>query len=87
VADYRILLKPSAAKEIGAVGSKSDRRRIVDKIAALAADPRPRGSEKLAGHSDRYRIRHGHYRVVYFIDDPRQELTIFKVGHRKDVYR
>jgi mRNA interferase RelE/StbE len=87
VAEYRILLKSSAAKEIESVGSKEDRRRIVDKIASLAAEPRSPKSEKLAGYDHRYRIRQGHYRIVYLIDDSRHEVTIFKVGHRKDVYR
>ena len=87
MADYKILLKSSAAKEIESVGSKEDRRRIVDRIATLAADPRSQKSEKLAGYDDRYRIRQGHYRIVYLIDDSRREVIIFKVGHRKDVYR
>jgi mRNA interferase RelE/StbE len=87
VADYKILLKASAAKEIEAIGSKEDRRKIVEKVHGLGTDPRAKGSEKLAGYDDRFRIRQGHYRVVYLIDDSRREVTIFKVGHRKDVYR
>jgi len=87
VAEYKIFLKSSAAKEIEAVGSKEDRRRIVEKIAGVAVNPRAQKNEKLAGYDDRYRIRQGQYRIVYFIDDSRREVTIFKVGHRKDVYR
>jgi mRNA interferase RelE/StbE len=87
VANYRLLVKPSAAKEIENVGSKNDRRRIVEKIGRLAVEPRPNGAEKLAGYDDRYRVRQGNYRIVYLIDDARLEITIYKVGHRKDVYR
>ena len=87
MAGYRLLVKASAAKEVEAVVSKEDRRRIVEKIAGLASNPRPHNSEKLAGYDDRYRVRQGHYRIVYLIDDSRKEVTIFKVGHRKDVYR
>ena len=87
MAEYKLLLKASAAKEIEAVDSKGDRRRIVEKISGLSGDPRPRGSEKLAGYADRYRLRQGNYRIVYVVDDLRRELTIFKIGHRKDVYR
>jgi mRNA interferase RelE/StbE len=87
VAGYKILLKSSAAKEIEAVGSKDERRRSVEKLARLAADPRSQKAEKLAGYDDRYRIRQGPYRIVYHIDDSAREVTIFKVGHRKDVYR
>jgi mRNA interferase RelE/StbE len=87
VARYRILLKASAAKEIEKVGTKSDRRRIIEKIGDLAGDPRPKGSEKLAGYVDRYRVRQGDYRIVYLIDDKELEVTVYKVGHREDVYR
>jgi len=87
VAEYRLLIKASAAKELDAVGTKADRQRIVHRMQALAATPRPQGSEKLAGYADRYRVRQGSYRIIYLIDDGRREVTIFKVGHRKNVYR
>ena len=87
MAGYKLLLKPSAAKEIDAIGSKEDRRRIIERISALALNPRSAKTEKLAGYDDRYRIRQGSYRIVYLIDDARREITIFKVGHRRDVYR
>jgi mRNA interferase RelE/StbE len=87
VAGYRLLIKASAAKEIEAAGTKADRQRIVERIRALASDPRVQGSEKLAGYANRYRIRRGQYRIVYLIDDRQHEVTIFKIGHRKDVYR
>ena len=87
MAEYRLSIKASAAKEIGALGTKADRQRVVQKIKQLAVEPRPTGSEKLAGYADRYRVRQGQYRVVYIVDDGRHEVTIFKVAHRKDVYR
>jgi mRNA interferase RelE/StbE len=87
VAAYRLLIKASAAKELEAIGTKADRQRIVERVQALAASPRPQGSEKLAGYADRYRVRQGSYRIIYLVDDERREVTIFKVGHRKDVYR
>lgn len=87
MASYRVLIKTSAGKELAAVGLKADRQRIVAKIQGLATNPRPHGSEKLAGYSDRYRVRQGNYRIVYVIDDEASEVTIFKVGDRKDVYR
>lgn len=87
VAEYRLSIKASAAKEIDALGTKADRQRVIQRIRQLAVEPRPSGSEKLAGYADRYRMRQGQYRIIYFIDDGRREVTIFKVGHRKDVYR
>lgn len=87
MAVYSLLIKASVGRELGRLGTKSDRARIVERIQALADNPRPRGCEKLGGYSDRFRIRQGNYRVVYQVDDQRREVTIFKVGDRIDVYR
>jgi mRNA interferase RelE/StbE len=87
VASYKILIKTSAGKELAEVRSKSDREKLVARIQGLTANPRPHGSEKLAGYADRYRVRQGNYRVIYLIDDEASVVTIYKIGHRKDVYR
>jgi len=57
------------------------------RIAGLASNLRSQKTEKLAEYDDRYRMRQGSCRIVYFGDDSRREVTIFKVGNRKDVYR
>jgi mRNA interferase RelE/StbE len=87
VASYRVLIKPSAAKEIEAVDRKTDRQRMVAKILALADEPRPAGCEKLAGESDWYRIRVGRFRIVYSIADDKLLVLVVRVAQRKDVYR
>jgi mRNA interferase RelE/StbE len=87
VASYRVLIKPSAAREIEAVDQKKDRQRIVAGIRSLAADPRPLGCQKLAGDDSRYRIRVGRYRVIYSVGDAQLVVFVVRVGHRKDVYR
>jgi mRNA interferase RelE/StbE len=87
VAAYKLLIKESARKELEAASPKTLRQLLVKRIQALAENPRGHGSEKLAGHADRYRVRQGRYRVVYRIDDALGEVTIFKIGDRKDVYR
>jgi mRNA interferase RelE/StbE len=87
VALYRLSIKVSAGKELATYGSKADRVRVATKIQALADNPRPQGSEKLAGFSDRYRIRQGNFRIVYLVDDDKHMVTIYKIGDRKDVYR
>jgi len=87
VASYSVFIKPSAAKEIEAVGQKDDRQRIVTRIRSLARDPRLFGSEKLSGREDLYRIRVGQYRVVYTVGDDELVVLIIRVGHRKNVYR
>lgn len=41
----------------------------------------------LKGYANGYRKRFGDWRVLYTIDTTIQILEVFKVGHRKDVYR
>lgn len=86
MANYRLLIKPSAAREIEAA-PKKDRLRIIKRILGLSSDPRPAGSEKLSGHDDKYRVRQGAYRIVYSISDAELVVSVVKVGHRRDVYR
>ncbi len=83
MAGYRLLIKPSAAKEIESL-PKQDGRRIVGKITSLSRDPRPPGCEKLSGH-DQYRLRQGNYRILYEIQDSDLVVVVVKVG--RDVYR
>lgn len=87
MAGYRLLIKPSAGREIEGLGRKKDRQRIVERIAALASDPRPAGCEKLAGIEGRYRVRQGAFRIVYAVDDAARTVVVVKVGQRRDVYR
>ena len=83
---YRVLIKPSAVKEIEAVSRKKDRQRIVKRIEQLGDDPRPVGCQKLSGQNW-YRVRQGQYRIVYGVEDDQLVVYVVKVGHRKDVYR
>ena len=85
MANYRLQIKPSAAKEIETIPLK-DRRRRVTKIRGLAKEPRPAGCEKLSGQ-EKFRLRQGQYRVLYAVDDSESVVVIVKVGHRRDVYR
>ena len=87
MAEYRLQIKSSAAKEIEAIGTKRDRQRIVSRIQALATEPRPPGCEKLAGSSALFRVRQGEYRVIYTVDDLNHTILVIKVGHRREVYR
>ena len=86
MARYRLLIKPSAVKDIEAIPLKRDRQRVVERISKLAEDPRPSGSEKISGQ-DKYRVRQGRYRILYTIADQDLIVQVVKVGHRKDIYR
>ena len=82
---YRLLIKKSAADELGRI-PKKELRRIVERIQGLGEDPRPHGCEKLSAQ-ERYRVRQGDYRVVYSIDDAERIVEIIKIGQRAEIYR
>ncbi len=50
-------------------------------------EPRPHKSKKLAGGGSRWRIRIGDYRMLYEIDDTKKIVRIYRIAHRKEVYR
>ena len=85
MASYDLVFRKSVAKDLRAV-PKKDVKRIMQRIRALALDPRPSGCEKLSGQ-ERYRIRQGAYRIIYEIVDATLLVLVVKVGHRRDVYR
>ncbi len=85
MAAYSIFFKESVRKDIVSIPVK-DLHRIMERIAALAEDPRPPGSEKLSAQ-ERYRIRQGKYRIVYSIQDHELTVWVVKIAHRRDVYR
>jgi mRNA interferase RelE/StbE len=60
--------------------------RVTDAIDDLEADPRPPGCRKLVGKNG-YRIRTGDYRILYAIDDRSRTVRIYRIGHRREVYR
>lgn len=84
MANYKILIKPSTVKELKRL-RKKDVQRITLKIQSLSDEPRPHGCEKLSAQ-ERYRIRHGNYRIVYSIEDDKLIVYVIKISHRSDVY-
>ena len=84
MANYKILIKPSAKNELEKL-PKKDLQKIVVKIQDLSSEPRPIASEKLSG-DDKYRIRQGNYRIFYLIEDEHLIVLVVKIGHRRDIY-
>ncbi len=86
MARYSLRFKKSAVKDLEAVSSKADRRRIIKRIESLADNPRPPGAQKLSGQ-ERYRVRQARYRILYTIEDRKLVVYVIKVADRKDVYK
>ena len=66
-------------------------KKVLSKIKGALIDlkdnPRPHGSIKLFDKIGGHRIRIGDYRCCYRIDEESRSVYIYRVKHRKDVYR
>jgi mRNA interferase RelE/StbE len=87
VAEYELRITAAAAKELDSLPRKKDRQAVVDRILALAREPRPEGCVKLSGRAHLYRVRQGRYRIVYAIEDERLVVIVIRIADRKEVYR
>jgi len=61
-------------------------KNILKRIEELAQTPKRKGVKKLIG-IDGYRIQVGEYRILFQIDHKEKIIKVFKIKHRKDVYR
>ena len=77
---YSIFFRKSVQSDFKQI-PKRDLQRIMERIFALAEDPRSHASEKLSG-LERYRVRQGKYRIIYSIQDDELTVWVVRVGHR-----
>ncbi len=84
--EYSVVFARSARKELVALPAKLAQR-VLTNIEGLQRDPRPPGCKKLEGSVNLWRIRIGHYRVLYAIDDEHRIVDVIAVRHRRDAYR
>ncbi len=63
------------------------RRRVLTALRALVDDPRGAGTKKLVGMDDGWRLRVGDHRVLYEIYDGQVLVLVFRVAHRREVYK
>ena len=82
--EYAVQLVRSARKELENLNIKLQDR-LLAAISILAENPRPAGCKKLKGETGSFRIRVGHYRVVYEISG--NIVVIIRIRHRKDAYQ
>ena len=82
---YEIFFRGRAAKQIKQLPLEYFRL-LGQHIYGLASDPRPPGAKKLKGDLG-YSLRVGVYRILYDVDDQEHTVTIYRVKHRRDVYR
>jgi len=85
---YELQVERAARRALDAVPAR-DYRRIEEAIDALANDPRPRNARRIRGVSATlWRLRVGHYRVIYSVFDRERLVKIVHVARRReDTYR
>ncbi len=82
---HQLFLLPRAQKDLdGFRGQMFSKLR--DAVRGLAKNPRPLGCRKLSG-DEGFRIRIGDYRIVYRVDDKLKKVFVYRIRHRREVYR
>lgn len=83
---YQIIIEKKARKEAENV-PPPQRYRIDKAICSLSDDPRPASGKKIT-QKEGYRIRVGHYRILYTIDDKARIIVIYRIKIKgKDTYK
>ena len=83
---YNVIIMPQAQKDLDRFSGKQ-LSRFEEAILDLYGEPRPHNSKKLSGSGTLWRIRIGDYRMLYEINDPQKMVKVFRIAHRKEVYR
>ena len=83
---YRLELDGRARRELNRLQGNL-LQRILQAIADLRGNPRPPGCVQVKGQVGAYRVRVGDYRILYDVDDAGQTINIWRVRHRRVVYR
>ncbi len=84
---YRVVLLKDAENDL----KKLDRemaRRIAKRIEWLSENAESISPMPLTGElSGLYKLRVGSYRVIYELSREKKLLVIYRIGHRREVYR
>ncbi len=83
---YRLVIKKSARKELDSL-PKEVFLKIDKAILSLKENPSPHPQSIRLKGEDKHRLRSGDYRIVYTVDNGQKTITVYRVRHRKDVYR
>jgi mRNA interferase RelE/StbE len=83
---HEVYLEKSAQRDLKSL-PKDIFSKVILHIKALSNTPRPLGCRKLTGSENDFRIRIGDYRVIYEVDDHQRTVKIYRIRHRREVYR
>jgi len=83
---YGVKLTTTAQKERTRLDIET-RKRVDPVLLSLSEQPRPPGVQKLSGSKSDFRLRVGNYRVLYEVDDDQKVVLVWRIAHRREVYR
>ncbi len=84
---YELAFHPDVAGDLKGI-DRSVRQRILDKIQWLCDRVEEIRHEPLTARWEgKYRLRVGDYRVIYGIEREHRRITVYAVGHRREIYR
>jgi len=86
---YRLQIEQHAERDLKRLKKRSPATfsRVISHILALKDNPQPAGVRKIVGSKSDWRISTGDYRVIYEINERQKAVYIFRVKHRREVYR
>jgi len=82
---YDVRIDSRVVRELRGLPER-DAERLMKAVDSLAENPRPSHARRLVNRPG-WRIRVGVYRILYEVDDRRRVVTVYRAGHRRDVYR
>ena len=83
---YRIIILPNALSSLSKI-DKPIVERIVAKLNWLSENIKDTTLLPLRSNlSGFYKIRVGDWRVIYDVDHDKKEISVHKIGHRRDIY-
>ncbi len=83
---YEVLLEKQAEQDLNRLDGRTFGR-VVHALQGLKGNPRPVSCRKLEGLRNSWRIRLGDYRIIYEIADEVRIVRVYRVRHRREVYR
>ena len=84
---YQIAVARPAVKFLEKISDKKLYLRLSKAINELAANPYAKGTTKLKGSENEFRVRVGDYRIIYTVQDNILLVTVIYIDHRKQVYK
>ena len=83
---YQIKWDKRAYKELKGLETK-DAIDILNNLNKLYENPHDPSKELKGKFKNKFKLRIGDYRIIYWIEEKEKIVWIIAIGHRKDIYR